>query len=160
MNKLGITDSNKMWEIEYFLFNVKYHLIDECFTFNEESIFNVKYLEKIHLFLFNDLLSDNECLIREKVSNETIDKMNSLLQEIPDLIYLEDQERLKNVIYELWKEQIFYDGNTRTLLCFLKIISHGLNIDMNYDFTKDINKDYFINDVIDTIKIKEKMKTI
>ncbi len=158
MNKLGITNSEKLWEIEYYLFNMKYHLIDEYFTFNMNSIFNVEYLEKIHSFLFNDIYCDNKTKIREEISKEKIDEINKKLDQIRSSICDSNIEELKDLIYSIWEEQLFYDGNTRTLLCFLKVISKGFDIDLNYDFTKDINKDCFILDVLDTIKIKQKVK--
>ena len=43
-NKLGINDQNKLKEIEYYLFNIKYHIIDDNYSFNEETLFDIKYL--------------------------------------------------------------------------------------------------------------------
>jgi fido (protein-threonine AMPylation protein) len=153
-NKLGIIDEKQLKIIEYYLFNIKYHIIDESYTFNEEEIFNIKYLEKIHLFLFSDVYHKNDCKIRAELSKEIIEKINNKLQEFKSLLYTEEIEQIKSILYEIWEQQIFYDGNTRTILSFLKIISKIYDFNITYDFTKDIDKDYFINEVIDSIEPK------
>lgn len=151
-NKLGIVNPNKIKEIEYYLFNIKYHIIDETYTFNEEDAFNTKYLEKIHLFLFSDIYDIEDCKIRKEISQ---DKINKKLKELKQQLYEDDVEQIKNIIYTIWEYQIFPDGNTRTILCFLKIISKVYDFNITYDFTKDIDKDYFINEVIDSIEPKK-----
>lgn len=151
-NKLGIIDPKQLKIIEYYLFNIKYHIIDESYTFNEEDIFNIKYLEKIHLFLFSDVYHKKDCKIRTELSQESIDKINKKFLEFKSLLHTEEIEQIKSVLYEIWEQQIFYDGNTRTILSFLKIVSKIYDFNITYDFTKDINKDYFINEVIDSIE--------
>ena len=42
-NKLGIYNDKELSNIEYILFNNKYHLINEAYTFNCESIFSTDY---------------------------------------------------------------------------------------------------------------------
>ena len=64
-----------------------------------------------------------------------------------------DQESISNCIYNIWEEQIFLDGNTRTLRAFLKIYYLGLDITTDYDFDQDIHEDYII-DSLTKIKIK------
>jgi fido (protein-threonine AMPylation protein) len=156
-NRLGIQNEKKIKEIEYYLFNLKYHIIDENYVFNEEDIFNVNYLEKIHIFLFNDIYEYEDCKIRPEINKETIEEINKNLKEIKNIIYFYDSKVLRKKIYYLWKNQLFYDGNTRTILCYLKILSKAFNFEINYDFTKDINKDYFINELLDKI-YEEKVK--
>ena len=151
-NNLGITNEEELKKIEYFLFNTKYHIIDENYTFNETDIFNVNYLEKIHIFLFNDLYSMEDCKIRKENREEIINSVNKSLERIRDMLYFNETENLKNEIYDIWKNQIFYDGNTRTLLCYLKILSRMFSFNMDYDFSKDVNTDYFIEEVVNSIK--------
>lgn len=157
-NKLGLTNSNKIKKIEYYLFNIKYHIIDENYTFNEEDLFSTDYLEKIHIFLFNDIYELEDCKIRKQISDKQKQEINKLLKLIQKKLLNEDYEGIKEIIYSIWYQQIFYDGNTRTILCFLKIISNLFNLKVNYDFTKDIDKDYFINEVIESIEENKKIK--
>ena len=71
------------------------------------------------------------------------------------MIYFYDPKEMREKINYIWEQQIFYDGNTRTLLCYLKILSKAFNFEIKYDFTKDIEKDYFINEVLDEIYNEE-----
>ena len=97
-NKLGIIDIEELKKIEYKITNFKHKLINEFYSFNEETIFSLDYLEK-----------------------------------------------LANLVYDIWKEQIFLDGNTRTLRSFLKVYCNGYGIKIDHDFDEDINEDYFID---------------
>ena len=146
-NKIGIFDNQKLKEIEYYLFNIKYHIIDENYTFNETDMFNVNYLEKIHIFLFSDVYDIEDCKIRKEYKNELIESTNQSLLNIKYMLYNNEPSNLKNEIYNIWENQIFHDGNTRTLLCYLKILSKVFDFKITYDFTKDVDKDYFINEV-------------
>ena len=150
-NKLGINDQNKLKKIEYYLFNIKYHIIDDNYSFNEETLFDIKYLEKIHVFLFNDLYNLEFCKIRSDIKEDTIDEINEKLNEIRKNIYNSNIGALGDLIYYIWKNQIFYDGNTRTLLCYLKILSKCFNFEIEYDFNKDVKEDYFINKILEKI---------
>lgn len=149
---LGITNAEKIKKIEYYLYNIKYHIIDEEYTFNEENIFNIKYLEKIHIFLFHDLYSIEECKIKESISESIKKELNEKLEILRNMLYESNIEKMSDIIYYIWEKQIFYDGNTRTLLCYLKILSKAFNFEIEYDFTKDVEEDYFIDKVIDSIK--------
>ena len=157
-NNLGFSNIEKIKEIEYYLFNTKYHLIDETFTFNETDLFNTKYLEKIHLFLFSDVYPIELCKIRENIKEATINEINKELKNLKEMLIYEDTTGIKDMIYKIWEYQIFHDGNTRTILCYLKILSNIFNLKVNYDFTKDIDKDYFIPEVIDSIEETQKIK--
>lgn len=151
-NKLGILDSDKLKEIEYYLFNIKYHIIDENYNFNENDMFDVKYLEKIHIFLFSDIYYIEDCKIRKEFENNLKDKTNQSLKNIKYMLYNHENNNLKHEIYNIWENQLFHDGNTRTILCYLKILSNVFDFKITYDFTKDVDKDYFINEVIDSIE--------
>lgn len=50
-NKLGIIDIEELKKIEYKVTNFKHKLINEFYSFNEETIFSLDYLEKLHIFL-------------------------------------------------------------------------------------------------------------
>ena len=157
-NNLGLTNIKQIKEIEYYLFNIKYHIIDETFTFNETDLFNTSYLEKIHLFLFSDIYSVDDCKIRKNVSEKIINEINNELKKLKEMLIYEDTIGVKDMIYKIWEYQIFHDGNTRTILCYLKILSNIFNLKVNYDFTKDVDKDYFITEVIDSIEETQKIK--
>ena len=152
-NKLGIYNQKELEYIEYNIFNVKYHLIDESFTFNSSDLFNTEYLEKLHIFLFNDIYNNEYCKIRN--NEQLIELENKLLKEIKEMLLYNDIEYLSDKIFKLWEYQLFYDGNTRTILCYLKVLSKYYNFNITYDFNKDINEDYFIDKVIDIIKVKK-----
>ena len=150
-NKLGIHYYDDLRKIEYHLFNTKYHIIDESFTFNCESLFDVEYLERLHVFLFGDIYGEENC----KVKKELIEEANKLLKEIGEMLEFNDTENLRDEVYKLWEYQIFMDGNTRTILCYLKVLSKYYNFRIDYDFNEDVKEDYFINKVIDSIESKK-----
>ena len=79
------------------------------------------------------------------------------VDKLKEAVENEDYETIRKNIYDIWERQIFCDGNTRTILCFLKIMKEKYNINVNYDFKKDINKDNFIRELVDSI-YKEKIK--
>lgn len=158
-NKLGIKDYQKIKKIEYYLFNIKYHIINADYTFKETEIFNVNYLEKIHIFLFSDIYDIEKCKIRKSVSESNILFVNEKLLELKELLYQQDYQKIQTNVYDIWERQLFYDGNTRAILCFLKILSEKYSLNIGYDFTKDIDKDSFIRELVDSIGIKEKVKS-
>ena len=67
-NKLGIKDNFILRELEYYLFNVKYHLVDEYINFNLNNFFSIEYLEKMHLFLFEEIYDEKYCKVKENIS--------------------------------------------------------------------------------------------
>lgn len=155
-NKLGISDDIQLKNLEYKVTNFKHRLIDEYFSFNEDSIFSLNYLEKLHIFLFSDLYDEEDCKIKSTVSQDSKEKVKCELDKLKTLAYDRNninQESISNCIYNIWEEQIFLDGNTRTLRAFLKIYYLGLDITTDYDFDQDIHEDYII-DSLTKIKIK------
>ena len=152
-NILGIYNRKELQEIEYYLFNTKYHLINESFTFNAEGLFTLDYLEKIHIFLFSDVYGIDNCKLN--ITEDTQKEVMKLLEEIKEMLDFNDNEKLADTLYKLWEYQIFLDGNTRTILCYLKILSKYYDFNITYDFTKDVTEDYFISNVINSIKIKK-----
>ena len=156
-NKLGLKKTSQIIKIEYYIFNIKYHLINSDYTFNEPDEFSIKFLEKIHIFLFNDIYELDECKIRKTIEPKSLNFVNLKLKELKEAVENEDYETIRKNIYDIWERQIFCDGNTRTILCFLKIMKEKYNINVNYDFKEDINKDNFIRELVDSI-YKEKIK--
>ena len=150
-NKLGIYYPGQLKEIEYYLFNTKYHIIDESFTFNCDDLFDVEYLKRLHIFLFGDVYGEENCTIKESL----IEDANKILKEIKEMLEFNDTEYLGQQICQLWECQIFVDGNTRTILCYLKVLSKIYDFKMDYDFSKDVTEDYFIDKVIDSIEAKK-----
>ena len=156
-NKLGINREYDLKEIEYYLFNIKYHLIDENFNFNLNSIFSIEYLEKLHSFLFEDVYDSDYCKLRKDITEEGIKDVNNLLNHAQLLMNEYDANTFSEIIYKIWENQLFYDGNTRTLLCFVKVVSNIYNLDIKYDFEKNIDKDYFINEIVDAISHEKRI---
>ena len=72
-------DIEELKKIEYKIINFKHKLINEFYSFNEETIFSLDYLEKLHIFLFSDLYDENNCKIRENVNIKTREKLNEKL---------------------------------------------------------------------------------
>ena len=144
-NKLGITNDEELRKIEYKITNFKHKLINEYFLFNEDSIFSLEYLEKLHIFLFSDLYNEKDCKIRENISETSKTKVTKLLEQMKVLTLDMNKDKLASIIYNIWKEQIFLDGNTRTLRAFLKVYCFGYQIQIEHNFDEDINEDYFID---------------
>lgn len=157
-NKLGIKNVNDMINIEYYLFNIKYHIINSNYNFNEEEIFDIKYLEKIHIFLFSDIYPQEICTIRKAISEENLNYIKEKIQELKISVECLDYKLIRKNIYDIWERQMFRDGNTRTLLCFLKILKEKYDLDINYDFKKDIYKDSFIRELVDSIGNNQNIK--
>ena len=150
-NNLGIYGEFEIREMEYKLFNLKYHLVNQEFTFKENDIFSINYLEKLHIFLFSDMYGEEKTKVKDTLDEETRNEVNKLLQKLRDCSTFYDPKTFSEIIYNIWQYQIFYDGNTRTLLCFIKVISQIYNLNIEYDFEQNIYKDYFINDIIECI---------
>lgn len=155
-NRIGINNNDELKMIEYKISNFKHRLINENFLFNEETIFSVEYLEKLHKFLFEDIYSDYHCKIRDDISEIRKNKIQEILNKIHLLVFDMNKEDLANCIYYIWKEQIFYDGNTRTLRAFLKVYCMGYNIEIEHDFDEYIEDDFFIPRLIEEIIGKNK----
>lgn len=153
-NKLGISNQEELKKIELALTNEKYKLINEFYTFNEETIFSVDFLEKLHIFLFNDIYDLEYCKIKESLSSEKRKEINEILKKL-NLLYLKfNIDVFCKLIYDLWRIQMFYDGNTRTILSFLKIYNFGYRLNLNYDFEELITEDFFINKILKKLTLK------
>ena len=83
-NKLGITDPLEIKRIEYDISNFKHKLLNESFLFNEDSVFTIAYLEKIHTFLFQDLFDENFCRVKDNLSDETLAYIQNTLYKIKE----------------------------------------------------------------------------
>lgn len=156
LNKLGITDDIQLKRIEYTLSNFKYKLMDESFIFNEDSIFSLDYLEKIHIYLFQDIYDNEFCIIKDNISVETLAYVQNILYKIKEDVQNYNIESLANDIYTLWEYQMFVDGNTRTIRAFLKIICLGYGINIKHNFDEDIYEDYFIGRLVEEISSEKK----
>lgn len=159
-NKLGITDPLEIKRIEYDISNFKHKLLNESFLFNEDSVFTIAYLEKIHTFLFQDLFDENFCRVKDNLSDETLAYIQNTLYKIKEDVLGNDFQSLANDIYILWEYQMFIDGNTRTIRAFLKIVCLGYGLNIKHNFDEDINEDYFIGRLVDEISEVKKEKKL
>lgn len=159
-NKLGITDPLEIRRIEYDISNFKHKLLNESFLFNEDSVFTIAYLEKIHTFLFQDLFDENFCRVKDNLSDETLAYIQNTLYKIKEDVLGNDFQSLANDIYTLWEYQMFIDGNTRTIRAFLKIVCLGSGLNIKHNFDEDINEDYFIGRLVDEISEVKKEKKL
>ena len=154
-NKLGITDPLEIKRIEYDISNFKHKLLNESFLFNEDSVFTIAYLEKIHTFLFQDLFDENFCRVKDNLSDETLAYIQNTLYKIKEDVLGNDFQSLANDIYILWEYQ-----NTRTIRAFLKIVCLGYGLNIKHNFDEDINEDYFIGRLVDEISEVKKEKKL
>ena len=161
-NKLGITNPVELMKIEYTLSNIKHRLINENFLFNEDSVFTIAYLEKIHTFLFQDLFDESFCRVKDNLSEESLAYAQNTLYKIKADVLGNDLKSLANDVYTLWEYQMFFDGNTRTIRAFLKIVCLGYGLNVKHNFDEDINEDYFIGRLVDEISEvkKEEVKKL
>ena len=161
-NKLGITDPLEIKRIEYDISNFKHKLLNESFLFNEDSVFTIAYLEKIHTFLFQDLFDEKFCRVKDNLSDETLAYIQNTLYKIKEDVLGNDFQSLANDIYTLWEYQMFIDGNTRTIRAFLKLVCLGYGLNIKHNFDEDISEDYFIGRLVDEISEvkKEKVKKL
>lgn len=159
-NKLGITDPLEIKRIEYDISNFKHKLLNESFLFNEDSVFTIAYLEKIHTFLFQDLFDENFCRVKDNLSDEALAYIQNTLYKIKEDVLGNDFQSLANDIYTLWEYQMFIDGNTRTIRAFLKIVCLGYGFNIKHNFDEDINEDYFIGRLVDEISEVKKEKKL
>ena len=125
-NKLGILNINQLKEVEKEIIAIKIKLLDERITFNMSDL-NLDFLIKIHQFLFCDIYYDDDIQTRylDKEDLIKIEKIFKLLVDIGVSSLWDngslDLDMIQDLFIELWEMQIFCDGNTRTLLAFLKI---------------------------------------
>lgn len=131
MNKLGI-NSDRLERYEKELVSTKLDMLDETFTFNEES-FNADYLLKLNEFLLGDIYTDLG--YRDDTYRNIIDIS---LKRINELAKESNKEEILQLLENVWSYQPFKDGNTRTLIGFLKIIDNAYNLDLDIDVNKDI----------------------
>lgn len=120
MNKLGI-DEYKSEKISNQIVEFKTNLIDEYFTFECNSM-DIKYLQKMHEFLFGDVLHEAG-KIRTVYTKEEIEEYNKILLCVNDMIIYKpffDQQLFEDSIILLLDAQLFVDGNKRTIKAYVK----------------------------------------
>lgn len=137
-NKLGVSYT-KLIQIETEIVNLKLNLLDEYFTFNE-NIFSLKYLRKLHKFLFSDLYENIDVETRELNDIEK-DYIQDVLISLENICIKEPIEidKVLQIILKLWDFQIFKDGNTRTMLAYLKVINRAFLLDLDIDLNSVIS---------------------
>lgn len=137
-NKLGL-NLDKLLDVEKKIVNTKLNALDETFTFNEEKL-NLDYLLKLNTFLFEDLYYEEDLGFRT-ISEEEKNEINAILRKIVS-ICINDPENIKGIIdliIDIWDLQPFLNGNTRTLVAFLKVLDCGFSLDRNVDVNIDIS---------------------
>ena len=137
-NKLGVSYT-KLIQIETEIVNLKLNLLDEYFTFNE-NIFSLKYLRKLHKFLFSDLYENIDVETRELNDIEK-DYIRDILISLENICIKEPIEidKILQIILKLWNFQIFKDGNTRTMLAYLKVINRAFLLNLDIDLNSVIS---------------------
>lgn len=136
-NKLGILDDRTLEQIEELLIKNKIMMLNYEFTFNE-SEYNFNFLVKIHEYLFASIYDFDNHHLNSYVDDNIINEVNKLLRmlSLKGIIGEFDHESLE-ILYLLWQMQIFINGNTRTLIAFLKIYISAFRLESFIDF-KDI----------------------
>lgn len=138
MNKLGILNKETLLIVEKSLVETKISLLDYEFTFGECE-FNIQFLINLHEYLFGDIyvLQNNDLRGGVSLSKEDQDQVNTLLYRlnIKGVYGVFDEESL-DIFHRLWDMQIFSDGNTRTLIAFLKIYASAFQFEKYINFNE------------------------
>lgn len=116
-NKLGLSDY-EIEELEQKLVEVKLSLINYKFTFNTDS-YGIDYLTRLHDFLFGDIYYDTN-RISNRYEESDAELFDGKIKNITSLIQSRnaDFELITTLIQELIDDQIFDDGNSRTISVF------------------------------------------
>lgn len=121
-SKLGIIDRQTLDTIEQKIISTKIELLDYQYTFDETE-YNFDFLVKLHKYLFEDLYYLKNDNLRSNIDEFTKQKVNQYMK-ILTVIGSVNQEELNlipTIFDKLWLMQLFTDGNSRTLVAFLKI---------------------------------------
>ena len=150
-NKLGLTEYS-LRVIEKEIVKLKMKLLNESFSFNK-SLFDLEYLKELHNFLFSDIYFEDQTKTR-KLSKIELHYINNLLEQIKIICITNsfDIEKILEILCELWYFQPFYNGNTRTLIAYLKVLNDSFLLELNIDLDKEIKsapsifkKENFVN---------------
>lgn len=125
-NKLGLCDY-KFKNAENKIVNYKLNILDETYTFNCD-LFSIEYLIQLNKFLFEDIYYDSIKYIFK--SDMEIDYLKYLLGILKKSAQLGDQKEVLNIVEEIWHRQPFTDGNTRTMIAYLKVIKLSFLLDI------------------------------
>jgi fido (protein-threonine AMPylation protein) len=120
-NKLGLTE-NEIIKVEDQIFELKSKLVDYRFTFDTDG-FGINYLIRLHDFLFGDLYY-NAGKISERYLDADKEIIDENIKRIVDLIKSHDDDisYIVELIQDLINNQIFDDGNSRTINLFFNIV--------------------------------------
>ncbi len=115
-NKVGL-DDDALIDIEEKIFEFKSKILDNRFTFNQEY-FGIIYLLRLHEFLFGDLY-DYAGKMSERYKDSDKGHFEKEIKTIVSLIGSKsDVTHIADLINDLIDEQIFDDGNSRTIHLF------------------------------------------
>ncbi len=128
-NKLGLTGYLELEEAEKFFVSQKLQEIeDEDYFFKAEI--DLAYIENIHRYLFHEIYYEDQLKIRKVYRDNNCKEIYYLIKKIK--AYPQNSsynlKELQNLFYTLWERQLFYDGNSRTTMAFLKIFLKRYNI--------------------------------
>ena len=138
-NKLGIRNYSQLEKVEREIITAKIKLLDDYITFNMDTL-NLEFLMRIHHFLFEDIY-DKKDLEMRNISDYEQKELNRIFDLLMDLglqgvnIDIKLTERL---FKRLWYLQLFGDGNTRTLLAFLKLYIEYYRLPLQCNIDIDI----------------------
>lgn len=120
-NKLGITDVFQLEEVENTIVAVKLGLLDETITFGQQQL-DLEYLQKLHEFLFGDIYYDSDLKLRSSYKSEELVKIEHGLMRLHEAGQRQeiDSKALSDACSNLWRLQLFHDGNARTVWGFMK----------------------------------------
>ena len=115
-NKLGL-DNDAIVEVEEKLVEYKSKLVDYRFTFDVDN-FGIIYLLRLHEFLFGDLYFEAGKM-SERYKDSDKGHFEKEIKTIVSLIGSKsDVTHIADLINDLIDEQIFDDGNSRTIHLF------------------------------------------
>jgi len=133
-SRLGILNSEKLAEVESSLIRNKIELLSYDFTFDKED-YDFDFLIQIHKYLFADIYILENNNLQEYIDENIVEIINRLMHRLTEKgIDLTFDEETLEIFDEIWRMQIFKDGNTRTLIAFLKIYVSAFMLDKYVDF--------------------------
>ena len=138
-NKLGLSEYD-IEEVETKIVEMKSQLLDYRFTFGTDH-FGIKYLLKLHDFLFGDMYYDAGQLSSSYVERDK-DEFDKRINRIVALIKKQDSNisQIAELITDLVDAQIFEDGNSRTIHLFFDNVINCFFPEEN-DYTRALKEE-------------------
>lgn len=105
----------------------------EVLKSNFNDVFNFKFLVFLHRYLFDGVIDEKFLNCRIELNDKEIEEINEIFKKIKEC--LDNKDELSLLVSTLWDMQLFYDGNKRTLLTYVKILIN--QYELNYELVSE-----------------------